>query len=293
MNSLQIEYFIKAAEYNSITRAAEHFYISQPAMSRVIHSLEKELGLVLFERTNKGVTLSESGNILYEALSQATKLIADAVKKAHLSDGGRTGSISLTILSGLDTFPLIMPYLDRFNESFPNITIQTRRDDFYYICESLKKGLSDIVLTIAASLTNRHNLNLITIAESPRVLIYSKQLSVAAESHELTPYSFRNTPFLAVIDKNPMAEILVTQYCEPYGFVPEILPVSNIDSLITNVQHCKGVAVIDSYSRDLKNSSFGFIEMDSSEKLVLAWNKNNSNPALETLTDWLNAEFSD
>ena len=58
-----IMYVLTAAECKSISRAAEILYISQPALSRYISKLERELGLALFERSGEGIRLTDAGVI--------------------------------------------------------------------------------------------------------------------------------------------------------------------------------------------------------------------------------------
>lgn len=55
----QISYFLSVAEHGNITAAARSLYISQPALSKQITLLEQEIGLPLFERQARGVTLTE------------------------------------------------------------------------------------------------------------------------------------------------------------------------------------------------------------------------------------------
>jgi DNA-binding transcriptional LysR family regulator len=66
MEIKQLEYFVKTADFGSINQAAEALYASQPNVSKVITSFEKELGSSLFYRTNKGVRLTPEGERIYE-----------------------------------------------------------------------------------------------------------------------------------------------------------------------------------------------------------------------------------
>lgn len=61
----QIRYFVKAVDTKSITQAAKLLYVSQPTLTTSIHSLEKELGVTLLVRTNKGVLPTSEGIIIY------------------------------------------------------------------------------------------------------------------------------------------------------------------------------------------------------------------------------------
>lgn len=65
MEIKQLEYFVAAVDYKSLNRAAEQLYTTQPNVSRVIHSLEKELKTPLFIRSNKGIRMTEQGELLY------------------------------------------------------------------------------------------------------------------------------------------------------------------------------------------------------------------------------------
>lgn len=61
MTLRQLKYVIAVAETGTITEAANRLYISQPSLTNAIHELEKEMHLVIFNRTNKGITLSKEG----------------------------------------------------------------------------------------------------------------------------------------------------------------------------------------------------------------------------------------
>ena len=62
MTLQQLKYIITVAETGTITEAANKLYISQPSLTNAIHELEKEMNIVIFNRTNKGISLSKEGD---------------------------------------------------------------------------------------------------------------------------------------------------------------------------------------------------------------------------------------
>ena len=62
MTLQQLKYVITVAETGTITEAANGLYVSQPSLTNAIHELEKEMNIVIFNRTNKGITLSKEGD---------------------------------------------------------------------------------------------------------------------------------------------------------------------------------------------------------------------------------------
>ena len=89
MNITQIKYVLQIAASSSMREAATKLYVSQPALSASISELEEELGILMFERTNKGITLTDEGR---EFLSYAKKAAAqyEILEERYLSkDAGK------------------------------------------------------------------------------------------------------------------------------------------------------------------------------------------------------------
>lgn len=70
MELRQLTYFITISDAQSFTRAAEKLFVSQPALTGQINSLEAELGMKLFDRTNKSVRLTPAGEVFYKHATQ-------------------------------------------------------------------------------------------------------------------------------------------------------------------------------------------------------------------------------
>ena len=87
MELLQFRYFLEAARYENLTRAADELHIAQPALSQSIMRLENELGVKLFDRRNHHVYLNDQGKLFKEA--------ADPFNGIHRQPEGRAVGISL------------------------------------------------------------------------------------------------------------------------------------------------------------------------------------------------------
>ena len=71
MTILQLKYVIALANVSSMREAASHLFVSQPALSSTIRELEEELGIQIFERTNKGVSITDEGREFLAYAKQA------------------------------------------------------------------------------------------------------------------------------------------------------------------------------------------------------------------------------
>ena len=137
--------FYHVASIGSISKAAEFLLISQPAVTWQIKSLEEQLGLTLFIRTKKGVTLTDEGKILFEY-----------VKKGI--DAFTNGENALTNLKNLDSGIIrigasttvskhvLMPYLAHFHEEYPNIEIKIVNTLTEDLIKDLRNGNLDMLL---------------------------------------------------------------------------------------------------------------------------------------------------
>ena len=89
MTLQQLKYAVKVAEKLSINEAAKELYISQPSLSNAIISLEKELQLTIFLRTNRGVTVTNKGReflgYAQQVLMQTQLLRANSSNPVHLN----------------------------------------------------------------------------------------------------------------------------------------------------------------------------------------------------------------
>lgn len=135
--------FYETAKYSSFSLAAQHLYISQSAISQCIRQLESELNAQLFTRSRKGVVLTREGQVLFEKVESAIQAIEQGEilleKLQHLETG------ELIIAAG-DTITThyLLPYLEQFHESYPNIRIEMANSYSYHMIELVREGKADL-----------------------------------------------------------------------------------------------------------------------------------------------------
>ena len=89
MTLQQLKYVITVAETGTITEAAEKLYISQPSLTNAIHELEKEMHIQIFNRTNKGISISKEGEEFLGYARQVLEQVTILEDKYKGSDGGK------------------------------------------------------------------------------------------------------------------------------------------------------------------------------------------------------------
>lgn len=136
--------FYTVAKCGSLTKAAEELYISQPAVSQQIKQLETQLGGQLFNRTRKGMELSECGGKQIFPLVESALKIFDQVesKYSELKDTA-TGIIRICASDTVSTH-FLLPYIKKYHEKYPNVNLILQNCTSSETIELLKNKKGDV-----------------------------------------------------------------------------------------------------------------------------------------------------
>ena len=137
--------FYTVVKCGNITKAAEELYISQPAVSKSIKKLEDSLGGKLFNRTKKGVMLTEEGKEFYGYVKAAMENFSNAENRFNDLINLETGTIRIGISATLTKY-FFIPYLEQFHKLHPNIDIKIYTEVTKILYKKLKDGIIDIVI---------------------------------------------------------------------------------------------------------------------------------------------------
>jgi LysR family transcriptional regulator, benzoate and cis,cis-muconate-responsive activator of ben and cat genes len=143
MELRHFRYFLAAAEELNISKASRRINVSQPAMSRLVHDLEDELGTTLFIRERFGLSLTPAGEKLLVYARQILALSSEAVRVLRNQPAAATITIGF-IASSLGSF--LGTALKSFRESHPGIVVKIHELSPADQVKALRKGQIDIAL---------------------------------------------------------------------------------------------------------------------------------------------------
>ena len=121
MNSLKI--FLEVANLNSFLEASNKLYVSQPAISKSMSKLEEDLNVTLFYRANKGISLTPSGEILYNYLKKAEDLLLTCQRELTSINDIEESSLVIGVQSHI-VRNYLMNKIDDFRLKHPKIKIE-------------------------------------------------------------------------------------------------------------------------------------------------------------------------
>ncbi len=164
-------YVVTLAETRNFARAAEACFVSQPTLSTQIKKLEEELGLALFERTNKRVMPTSAG---VELIAQARTVLEEAEKLRQMAQQAldpMAGPLRLGVIPTLG--PYLLPHLvPQMRTDYPDLSLYLREDLTANLIERLRTGLLDAILLALPIQTD--GLELIELFREPFVMAAAK-----------------------------------------------------------------------------------------------------------------------
>src|ERR1700733_15266183 len=145
MELRSLHYFVRIAELGSITRAAAHLHVAQPALTRHVQRLEEELNVALFTRANRGVRLTEAGQKLLDGATRILRDIERTGDEIRAQDAHPSGKIILGITPTL--CPVLVPDLfARMRRDYPMIELKVMHAGMVRLEEFVIDGRVDIAL---------------------------------------------------------------------------------------------------------------------------------------------------
>lgn len=289
MTLAQISCFMEVAKYQRFSKAAEHLYISQPAVSKQVSLLEKSLDLVLIDRSYGSAQLTEAGKMLYDFFRKAEHDFNKVTDEAKKIARGHTGSLRLGCLDGWDLSTFYPELRGLLVEKYPNLHLNLDGYNHLHVIDALRSKEIDIAITLEIALRSQPDVARRNITSAPVVMLIST-LHPLAEKPDLTLADFRNDPFYVIAPAsggdNPMEQLAI-DVCQQAGFTPQIEHTSNSASVLMRLQNGVGAQITCAWTGACKLPLYRVIELEQQLNISAAWLDNNSNPAKKVFIDEL------
>jgi DNA-binding transcriptional LysR family regulator len=267
LDLLQLKYFKTVARLENVTKAANELYIAQPALSKNISQLEKELGINLFDRNGKYIKLNEYGKLFLAKVDIALNALEDGKREITDLQGKEFGEIQLIFLAASTIIPDL---LSDFCKLHPNIRFQL----FQHFPSEV--GNSDFDLCISASHFEKQS-------ENSMVLLNEEVYFAVPLNHPLSNRKsvslkeVENENFISLKEGKPLRKI-TDDYCKKAGFKPKIIFESDDPATVRQlIKAGQGVAFIPQISWGSSvGSSIVFLHIEEpvcNRTIYIEWNE--------------------
>lgn len=275
MELLQFKYFLTAAKYQHITRAAKELNIAQPALSQSIRRLEEELGTELFDRRHNRIVLNAYGEMLVKRLVPIMSSIDRIKEELYSATEARTVHINLLAASMYVSNAII-----RYKSVQPNIAFQ--------VSQALTEDVGDIC--IYSSAQAEHSDDRLLLCE-PLYIAVGNNTKLAMKD-TVTLGELSDQEFIVPGHLSPLRH-LCDMYCRRAGFEPKIVfesgdmeSIFNMTSAGMGISFCPGTSVPISGNRDFKLIEIS--EPKCERRLYIRMCKNGKeNPYVKNFCDFL------
>ena len=210
MELLQLRYFQKVAELESMTQAARYFSIPQPSMSQSIARLEREMHTKLFERRHGKLFLNERGRTFLAYVEQTLEALDTGIATVTEDPEGISGPVHIKVM---ETHRFILTCIPEFSRRYPDVSISVSHG--YYEDQAVTCDLC-----ISSYPAYRHMTAAVPLIREPVILAVHRDHPLAGRSS----VGIRDLQGQRLISLPPQTALhaLTLKHCRAHGFEPQI-----------------------------------------------------------------------
>lgn len=285
MTIKQLHYFIAVAETKSFTHAARNYYIAQTAMSQQISALEKELGFLLFHRTNRMVELTDAGRVLYEEIRPLALELENALHKAAIAAGTQEQVFRIGIFDQADN-RFLTSALKEFSRLEPDVIPMLISDNQNMLLDALARRSIDAVLLDQRFYRARSTFTATELySHSCRDHVLAVSTShPLARCGELSWEDLENLPLIAYSPlKEDQEGIALKNLLKDNGVTATVrFSVRDIATALLYVEAGMGCCLLPSHAKDRKNHQIKMLPIreDTRDTMLLLCHKDSDSHLL-------------
>ena len=222
--------FYAVANTGNISKAAKELYISQPAISKSIQKLEENIGVKLFDRSSRGVTLTPEGELLYTHVKSAFETLTLGEDKLRRSIALGVGNLSIGVSSTLCKY-ILLPYLRDFIKKYPHINSSIACHSTNQTLKLLEEGKLDIGLIGRPEVFK--DIDFYPLREIEDIFVAAKDYLRNLKIRGVEKQYILQSSTLLLLDKENMTRQYIDGYFQSsHIMIQDMIEVSNMDLLI-------------------------------------------------------------
>ena len=249
MNSINwddLRYFLAVARAGSLSEAAKTLGSNQPTVGRHVNALESELGVTLFQRSVKGLSLTQEGQTIFEYSQTMQKTVVKIHRSIQAVNEDLNGSVSLALPEGLGV-EIVAPVLNQFYQQYPyihlNLIVSSNAANLSQgeadvavrlfrpeASDLVIKSLGEMKLGLFASSKYKDDYGLpVSLKElsQHRVITYGEQLSTLSENQWLLKHTEEALQVLGT--DSTLARFNATRFGVGISIQPVVMAKMNIE----------------------------------------------------------------
>ena len=294
MELRHLRYFVGVGEEQHFGRAAERLHVAQPALSRQIQDLEREIGFPLFERLPRGVRLSAAGGLFLEDARRILAEVQEAARRAGQAARGLAGTLRVGFVESISWHGIVLESFRRFHERqadaemIPIPMLSLAQADAVRIGR-LDAGFIVRIAALGGDLEQR------TVAVHKVVLAVPKG-HLLTRKRGLRLRDLRDVPFVCFPRRaNPPAYDQLIEACYRGGLKSlRIVQEADDHATILSLVACRlGVAMVSDSARwqcPKGVALLPIVDLNVKVSFSLIWRKDNKSPLLQKFLAQVEAE---
>lgn len=252
MELLQLRYFLTVARTLNISHAAKHHMIPQPAMSKTISRLEKELDIQLFHRYKNKLSLTDEGKVFYQTVSESLNEIDSTVQKLNQPDAPLCGELKILVQQHRST---IIDCIMAFKKLYPQASFQI----FY---EQDPLDYNDFDLCIACEQPDdSFNSSVCLVTEKLKLVVPADHPAASKEKIQFQALRYED---FAIIGQGSNLWQQTALQCRQAGFEPRVsITCSDLYCLLKFISAGMAITLGPEIAwKDLRNDAVAFVSTD-------------------------------
>lgn len=219
-----LKYFLAIAHEESITKAAENLHITQPTLSRQIAQMEEEMGVKLFNRSARKITLTNEGFLLRRRAEEIMELV-NKTKREISAENMMEGTVAIGC-GDLAAVQLLPELIRSFHERYPAINFELYTATADHVKDRMDRGVTDVGLLLEPIDKDKYNYLRLNMQE--QWVVAMSPDSPLAQLEAILPQDLRGVPLILPHRQNIQSE-LASWFGEEFNSL-NILFTSNLPS---------------------------------------------------------------